>query len=199
MRGAACLLRGGARRHLQDLRQEGDRAFRLRRGPLRVRRMPSRGRGRAHHGRMPRNRLEEPHPHRAEDHERQVDLPERARAPHPHRGFAHGRLQERWRRHRLGQGARRAAEALTSRAGRHLRVLGHVRRRDKCRAVVVYRFRVDAHDARPLGANAALDLAHPGKARRFGRPALLQAHGLHSDSRGRRIRQGDARRGNGDS
>ena len=78
-------------------------------------------------------------------------------------------------------------------------VLGHVRRRDKCRAVVVYRFRVDAHDARPLGANAAFDLAHLGKARRFGRSALLQAHGLHSDSRGRRLRQGDARRGNGDS
>ena len=49
------------------------------------------------------------------------------------------------------------------------------------------------------GSNAALDLAHPGKARRFGRPALLQAHGLHSDSRERRLRQGDARRGNGDS
>ena len=197
VRGAACLLQGGAGRHLPDLRQEGDGAFRLRRRPLRVRRVPSRGRGRAHHGRMPRDRLEESHPHRAEDHERQVDLPERARAPHPHRGFAHGRLQKRRRRHRLGEGACRAAEALTSRARRHLRVLGHMRRRDKRRAVVVDRFRVDAHDTRPLGANAALDLAYLGEARRFGRPALLQAHGIHGDSRGRRLRQGDARCGNG--
>ena len=55
MRGTAYLLRGGARRHLPNLWQEGDGAFRLRRGPLRVRHMPSRRRGRAHHDRMPRN------------------------------------------------------------------------------------------------------------------------------------------------